>query len=233
MAGRRGKGAARHADRDAARNAARRERRRLAKLLALERELRERGYELLAGVDEAGRGPLAGPVVAAAVILPRDVAIRGIADSKSLGAEAREALVEEIRARAIAIGVGAASAREIDRYNILRASHLAMRRALAHLGVRPHHVLVDGTPVPDLGYEHTAVVDGDARVHSVACASIIAKVTRDRLMRRLAAAYPGYGWERNAGYATAEHREAIARLGPTPHHRLSYAPLQPTLDLGV
>jgi len=214
-------------------NAARRERRRLSKLLAIERELWERGFELLAGVDEVGRGPLAGPVVAAAVVLPRDVAIRGVADSKQLDAADREALATEIRSRAIALGIGAASSREIDRHNILRASHIAMRRALAHLCVRPEHVLVDGLPVPDLGYEHTAVVAGDARIHSVACASIVAKVTRDRLMRRLALAYPGYGWENNAGYATAEHREAIARLGPTPHHRLSFAPLQPTLDLDV
>jgi len=214
-------------------NAARRERRRLSKLLAIERDLWERGFELLAGVDEVGRGPLAGPVVAAAVVLPPGVAIRGVADSKQLDARHREELAREIRSRAIAVGIGAASSREIDRYNVLRASHLAMRRALVRLGVQPHHVLVDGLPVPDLGYEHTAIVEGDARVHSVACASIIAKVTRDRLMQRLALAYPGYGWENNAGYATAEHRQALARLGPTPHHRLSFAPLQPTLDLGV
>jgi ribonuclease HII len=213
-------------------NAARAERRRLAKLLAFERDLWGRGLQFLAGVDEVGRGPLAGPVVAAAVVLPRDLAIRGVDDSKRLPASSREELAVEIRRRAISVGIGAASSREIDRMNVLRAAHLAVRRALARLSVPPEHVLVDGLPIPNLGFEHTALVEGDMRVHSVACASIVAKVTRDRLMRRLARAYPGYGWEHNAGYATAEHREALARLGPTPHHRLSFAPLQPTLDLG-
>ncbi len=215
------------------RNARRRERRRLNKLLDLERSLWANGLVRVAGVDEAGRGPLAGPVVAAAVVFPPD--FRGLArvdDSKRITAELRRELAERIRASAVCYGVGAASAREIDRINILRATHLAMRRALARLADAPEHVIVDGLPVSDLG-EHTAVVGGDARVHCVACASILAKTTRDRLMVRLAARYPGYGWETNVGYATPEHRRAILDLGPTPHHRMSFTPLQLTLDLGA
>lgn len=209
----------------------RRERRRLNKLLALERSFWDRGLELLAGIDEAGRGPLAGPVLAAAVILPEGVAIEGVDDSKRLSPAVREELAVEICARAICYGIGAASSREIDRLNILRATHLAMRRAVQRLSVTPQHLFVDGLPVPALGEEHTAVVEGDRRVHSIACASIIAKVTRDRLMRRLAARYPGYGWEQNAGYGTPEHRAAIQRLGLTPHHRRSFAPVQLSLEL--
>jgi ribonuclease HII len=191
-----------------------------------ERTLWEQGATHLAGVDEAGRGPLAGPVVAAAVVLPPDCPIRGVDDSKRLTAETRRELFEEIRRCATAIGVGAASTREVDRLNILRASHLAMRRALLHLRLTPDHVFVDGLPVPDLGVEHTAVVDGDALLHCIACASVVAKVVRDRLMARLAARYPVYGWEQNAGYGTEAHRLAIMDAGLTPHHRRSFAPNQ-------
>jgi ribonuclease HII len=197
----------------------------------LERELWRQGREHVAGVDEVGRGPLAGPVFAAAVILPAGVFIRGVDDSKLMTAEARESAAERIRRRAIAIGLGAASCREIDRLNILRASHLAMQRALARLRVRPDHVVVDGLPVPGLDTEHTAVVDGDQRVHCVACASILAKVSRDHLMRRLSRHYPGYGWDHNVGYSTPEHKDALVRLGPTPHHRRSFIPVQLALDL--
>jgi ribonuclease HII len=209
----------------------RRERLRLHKLLALERTFWDRGLRFLAGVDEAGRGPLAGPVVAAAVILPEGVAIEGVDDSKRLSPTVREELAAEICGRALCFGIGAASSREIDRLNILRATHLAMQRAVRRLRIRPEHLLVDGLPVPALGEAHTAVVEGDRRVHSIACASILAKVTRDRLMRRLAERYPGYGWEQNAGYGTAEHRAAIERLGLTPHHRRSFAPVQLCLGL--
>jgi len=169
--------------------------------------------------------------VAAAVVLPPGEFIEGADDSKRLTAPVRERLAEEIRRRALACGVGAASTREIDRLNILRATHLAMRRAVARLGIEPDHLLVDGLPVAELGEAQTAVVEGDHRVHSIACASILAKVTRDRLMRRLALRYPGYGWERNAGYGTREHREALERLGPTPHHRRSFAPVQLSFEL--
>ncbi|HEY8484940.1 MAG TPA: ribonuclease HII [Longimicrobiales bacterium] len=205
---------------------------RLAELLAVESTFWARGLRHIAGVDEAGRGPLAGPVLAAAVIMPPGEAIPLVNDSKRLSRAVREKLAAEILRRAVSVGIGAASVREVDRLNILRATHLAMCRAVRRLQVAPEHILVDGLPVPALGPGHTAVVEGDRRVHSVACASIVAKVTRDRLMRRLAARYPGYGWERNAGYDTREHREALARLGPTPHHRRSFGPVQLHLELG-
>jgi ribonuclease HII len=208
------------------------ENRRLQKLLEQEQACWDRGLTFVAGVDEVGRGPLAGPVLAAAVVLPPGVAIRGVDDSKKLTADKRAALYEEIRAHALAIGVAGASTREVDRINILRASHLAMRRAIERLGRTPEHVFVDGLPVPGLGYVHTAVVDGDAKVHCIACASIVAKVVRDRIMHLLASRYPGYGWETNAGYGTAEHRGAIVELGLTPHHRRSFEPNnQLTLEL--
>lgn len=186
---------------------------------------------MVAGVDEAGRGPLAGPVVAAAVILPVDACVAGADDSKVLDAEVREELFERIFSTATFVGIGAASVREIDRRNILRATTVAMQRALGRLPTTPCHVVVDGLPVKHLQREHEAVVDGDALIHSIGCASIVAKVVRDRLMHRLSARYPGYGWETNVGYATAEHRAAIRELGVTPHHRLTFAGLQYELEL--
>lgn len=205
---------------------------RLKRLLELERSFWDQGIEAIAGVDEAGRGPLAGPVFAAAVILPPGVAIRGVDDSKQLNAEVRERLFEEITARASCFAVAAASTHEVDRLNILRASHLAMQRAVARLSRPPQHIMVDGLPVPLLGENTTAVVDGDAQVHCIACASILAKVIRDRLMRRLSDRYPGYGWEHNAGYSTLEHKAAILKLGLTPHHRRSFVPnMQYVLEL--
>jgi ribonuclease HII len=195
---------------------------RLKKLLEIERGFWSRGIELVAGVDEAGRGPLAGPVVAAAVVLPADTPIRGVDDSKRLTPQRRVALYVEIFEKAIAVGNGAASTREVDRFNILRATHTAMQRALARLRCKPGQFIVDGRPVPLLGDGHLAVVDGDEKVHCVACASVIAKVTRDRLMHRLSGRYPGYGWDQNVGYGTPEHMVAIATLGLTPHHRRSF-----------
>jgi ribonuclease HII len=200
------------------------ENRRLQKLLATEETFWDRGLELVAGVDEAGRGPLAGPVLAAAVILPPRVGIRGVDDSKKLTAEQRDRLFLEIREKAVCISVAAASAREVDRLNILHASHVAMRRAIQRLRVPPQQVIVDGLRVPLLGDDHVAIVDADAKVHCVACASVVAKVVRDRLMRRLAPRYPGYGWDHNVGYATQDHRDAIVALGLTPHHRRSFEP---------
>jgi ribonuclease HII len=211
------------------RNEQARERRRLKKLLALEASLWDEGVSLIAGVDEAGRGPLAGPVVAAAVVLPPGTGIRGVDDSKRLDGAERERLADEIWKKAVSIGIGAASRREVDRINILRASHLAMKRALSRLSCVPERVIVDGLPVAELG-EHSAVVDGDARVHCIACASIIAKVTRDRLMRRLAGRYPAYHWETNVGYGTPEHREALEREGVSPHHRRSFFSVQLRLE---
>lgn len=195
---------------------------RLKKLLQHEEELWSNGIELIAGVDEVGRGPLAGPVLAAAVIMPVGVGIRGVDDSKKLTAEKRESLFLEIRDKALAIGVGAASCKEIDRINILRASHLAMERAIRKLPKQPQHVFIDGLPIPYFKYEHSAVVDGDAKVHCIACASIVAKVIRDRLMRSLSHRYPAYNWSNNSGYSTEDHRNAIIEAGLTPHHRRSF-----------
>ena len=184
------------------------------------------GARLIAGVDEVGRGPLAGPVVAAAVILPRP--LEGLADSKTLCAEERERLAGLLRAQA-RIGVGAASVAEIDRINILQASLLAMRRAVLRLGCLPDLALIDGNQAPDLPCPVETIVNGDALVPAISAASIVAKVMRDRLMRRLAARYPGYGWETNVGYATTAHRAAIWQLGACCHHRRSFAPVQGTL----
>ncbi len=198
----------------------------------IERDARETYGELIAGVDEVGRGPLAGPVVACAIIMPPDGRrISGVDDSKRLTAADRDALVGEIRSRAIALGLGAASAREVDRLNIYQATTTAMRRALARLGVTPHHVIVDGKPIRTLGVVHTAVVGGDGKCYAVACASIVAKVTRDRLMQRLASRYPGYLWEQNAGYGTPAHMQALDALGATPHHRRSFCVKQLSLTL--
>ena len=176
------------------------------------------------GVDEVGRGPWAGPVVAAAVILDRDWGADGVDDSKRLTAAARSRLRREIEAHA-EIGTGQASVSEIDRLNILNATLLAMRRAVAVLARAPECALVDGNRLPDLPCPAQAVTRGDARSLSIAAASIIAKVERDRLMVSLARDFPGYGWERNAGYGTPEHAAALERLGVSPHHRRSFAPV--------
>jgi ribonuclease HII len=184
------------------------------------------GRSIVAGVDEAGRGPLAGPVVAAAVVFPAGMKpIRGLRDSKVLPPQKRERLARVVRARAIAIGVGAASVREIDRINIRRATILAMQRALVRLGLEPGGILVDGLWLPELGRPHDAIVDGDACCQSIAAASVIAKTLRDRLMRLLAARYPVYAWADNKGYGTPEHLEALQALGPTRHHRHSFEPV--------
>jgi ribonuclease HII len=194
--------------------------------------------QLLVGVDEAGRGPLAGPVVAAAVVFPRGCsAVRGLRDSKILPASVRERLAERIRCRVVAFGIGAASAHEIDRYNIRVATAFAMRRAITRLihcytlG-QPYRIIIDGLPLPEIGYPHEALIDGDARCHSISAAAILAKTVRDLLMHRLAARHPGYGWHTNVGYGTEEHQEGIQALGPTRHHRLTFSPLaQLTLSL--
>ncbi len=192
----------------------------------VERELRSAGGLLLAGVDEVGRGPLAGPVVACAIVMdPNAPTINGVADSKALTPEQRVALERKIVARALGIALGAASVREIDRLNIYHASTLAIRRALMRLKLQPHHVLIDGKPIRALGVEHRAIVGGDATCYSIACASIVAKVTRDRLMVSLGRRHPGYFWERNAGYSTPAHLTALGAVGPTVHHRKSFSPV--------
>jgi ribonuclease HII len=192
----------------------------------IERELRQEYGPLLAGVDEVGRGPLAGPVVACAAVMPADkAAIRGVNDSKQLTRADRERFADRIRDQAVGLALGAASVREIERVNIYHATVLAMRRALTRLaatGVTPHYVVVDGKPVRSLGIPHRAVVHGDARCYSVACASIIAKVTRDCLMRRLAARHPCYGWDRNVGYGTRFHWSSLKEHGLSLHHRRAF-----------
>ncbi|UCE89045.1 MAG: ribonuclease HII [Pseudomonadota bacterium] len=181
---------------------------------------------LLAGVDEVGRGPLAGPVVAAAVILDPQRPIQGLADSKRLTAARRDTLAETIQQYALYWSLGRAEATEIDRINILQASLLAMRRAVASLAVQPELALVDGNRCPELSCRCIAVVRGDARVAAISAASILAKVTRDREMIALDTRYPGYGFAAHKGYPTRVHREALERLGPSPVHRRSFAPVR-------
>ena len=198
-----------------------------------ERDLRKTIGPLIAGVDEVGRGPLAGPVVACAVVMPPDTrAIPGVDDSKRLTAPERTKLARRIRERALGIGVGAASVREIDRLNIYHATVLAMRRALGRLPLKPDHVLIDGKAIRTLQIAHSAIVGGDACCYTIACASIVAKVTRDRVMHALASRYPAYRWESNVGYGTLAHLQGIAAGGVTPHHRRSFVPVQ-QLSLGL
>jgi len=189
-----------------------------------ERRALKRGVWPVAGCDEAGRGPLAGPVVAAAVILDPKRIPRGLDDSKKLTRERRELLYDRICARA-EVAVAIASPARIDRDNILQASLWALARAVAALPIRPRLVFVDGRDRIDTGCDCQAVISGDALVLSIAAASIVAKVTRDRLMMRLGAAHPGYGFERHMGYSVPEHLQALAQLGPTIHHRRSFAPV--------
>lgn len=195
-----------------------------------EQEARERGYVLIAGVDEAGRGPLAGPVVAAAVILPQDFDIRGIKDSKKLRPLSRDDAYDRIMAGAQAVGVGVVSSEEIDRINILQATYNAMRTAIAGLSVCADCVLVDGWPIPSLAVHQKAIPHGDALSVSIAAASIIAKVTRDRMMREMDEKYPGYGFAAHKGYYTAEHVEAICRNGVCEIHRKTFAPISEMVD---
>jgi ribonuclease HII len=181
---------------------------------------------LVAGVDEAGRGPLAGPVVAAAVILDDLKPIKGLADSKVLSPRRREALADDIRSRALCVCVAEASVAEIDSLNILHATMLAMQRAVQGLRLPPHRVVVDGNRVPTLAMTVAAVVKGDAKVAAISAASILAKVERDRLCRLLHERHPHYGFDGHKGYPTAAHLEALRRLGPCEAHRRSYAPVQ-------
>jgi ribonuclease HII len=199
----------------------------------LENQLsREHGYRVILGLDEVGVAPSCGPVVACAVAMPLDKRfISGVRDSKTLSAAQRERLARQILRQALTVGLGAASVREIDQLNIYYATVLAMKRAVTRAGAHDF-VIVDGRHIR--GFEehagpYKAVIDGDALVYAVSCASIVAKVTRDRLMARLAARHPGYGWEHNAGYATPDHRAGMAALGITPHHRRSFITTQRVL----
>ena len=208
--------------------------------LQFERALRLRGIELIAGVDEAGRGPLAGPVVAAAVILPSawitgglPGALRGLNDSKRLTAAQRDDFHAQLTGHPeIHRAVAAVEPEDIDRLNILRATHRAMEEALRQLVPGPEHVLVDGLPVPSLGWPQTALVKGDSLSYSIAAASVLAKVTRDRRMIAYERIHPGYGFAQHKGYPTPEHLHALRRLGPCPIHRRSFEPVRAVqLDL--
>src|SRR5438132_14292591 len=207
------------------------ERRRLTRLHRFERELWEGGLHLICGVDEVGRGPLAGPVTACAVVIERPLRLEFLDDSKVVTELRREALDALIREQAFAVSVGWADHAEIDSLNILGASRLAMHRAIAGLGVVPCKVLVDGYPLPHCAYPQLSIIDGDAKSAAIAAASIVAKVARDALMSDLDAVYPGYGFAHNKGYSTPEHLTALKALGPCPVHRRSFAPvLQPSFD---
>jgi ribonuclease HII len=194
----------------------------LALLDQLERELHGRGYGHVAGVDEAGRGSLAGPVVAAAVILPEGCVLPGLDDSKKLDAPAREKLDAQLRRRALAVSIGVVGSREIDMRDILRASLEAMRIAVEALSPEPDAILVDAVSIPGVRRPQLPVVHGDALCASIAAASIVAKVYRDRLMDGLASRHPAYGFERHRGYGTADHWEALRLYGPCSEHRLTY-----------
>ena len=193
--------------------------------LRYERKLWREGSQAVAGVDEAGVGPMAGPVVAAAVIFAQEVFIKGVNDSKQLTAERREELFPAIKERALAVGIGMATPAEIDQLNIFWATMAASARALDALGRTPDHVLVDGRLIPELKLPQTRIVGGDRKSFCIAAASIIAKVTRDRMMLEYDAQYPEFGFARHKGYCTADHFAVLERLGPTPIHRRSFAPV--------
>jgi len=200
-------------------------------LWRLEHSYLSAGYPLVAGVDEAGRGALAGPVVAAAVVLPADSEIPDVRDSKDVPPELRRRLYRTIRVLALAVGIGIADPAVVDRINVRQATHQAMATALSRLSPTPDFALIDGLPVEGLALPHRCLVKGDQRSYLIAAASIVAKVTRDLLMVDLDALYPGYGFAEHKGYGTALHREAIRRLGPCPIHRRSYEPVAEALRL--
>ena len=185
---------------------------------------------LIAGVDEVGRGPLAGPVIASAVILDEAYPIAGLADSKTLSEKRREALAIQIRQHAIAFALGRADVEEIDEINILQASLLAMQRAVEQLPIAPHHVLVDGKYCPQITCTAEAIIQGDKTVPAISAASIIAKIARDQEMREMDRLYPGYGFAAHKGYPTRAHQEALQRLGVTPIHRRTFAPVRKILN---
>lgn len=195
---------------------------RLLEMRKYESALEANCYKMIAGVDEAGRGPLAGDVFAAAVILPSDYLPEGLNDSKKISEKKREKLYDEITKNAISYAIGRASANEIDEINILQATYEAMRRAVAGLSIVPDYVLIDGNPVTDMPFLHASIVKGDSLSLSIAAASIIAKVSRDRYMLEMDSIYPGYGFAVHKGYGTKAHKDAVWELGPCPIHRRSF-----------
>ena len=190
--------------------------------LEFEKEALAKGYKSVCGVDEAGRGPLAGPVCAAAVILPEGVIIDGVNDSKKLSEKKRESLFDVIREQALSYSIAYATVDEIEEINILNATMLAMRRAIDGLNIKADYAMIDGNKIPPLDIDAECIVKGDAKSMSIACASILAKVSRDRLLYKYAEEYPMYGFDKHKGYGTKVHREAILKYGPCPYHRKSF-----------
>lgn len=190
--------------------------------LEFEKEALAKGYKSVCGVDEAGRGPLAGPVCAAAVILPEGVIIDGVNDSKKLSEKKRESLFDVIREQALSYSIAYATVDEIEEINILNATMLAMRRAIDGLEINADYAMIDGNKIPPLDIDAECIVKGDAKSMSIACASILAKVSRDRLLYKYAEEYPMYGFDKHKGYGTKVHREAILKYGPCPYHRKSF-----------
>lgn len=190
--------------------------------LEFEKEALAKGYKSVCGVDEAGRGPLAGPVCAAAVILPEGVIIDGVNDSKKLSEKKRESLFDVIREQALSYSIAYATVDEIEEINILNATMLAMRRAIDDLEIKADYAMIDGNKIPPIDIEAECIVKGDAKSMSIACASILAKVSRDRLLYKYAEEYPMYGFDKHKGYGTKVHREAILKYGPCPYHRKSF-----------
>ncbi|WP_440448757.1 ribonuclease HII [Ruminococcus intestinalis] len=190
--------------------------------LEFEKEALAKGYKSVCGVDEAGRGPLAGPVCAAAVILPEGVIIEGVNDSKKLSEKKRESLFDVIREQALSYSIAYATVDEIEEINILNATMLAMRRAIDGLEIKADYAMIDGNKIPPIDIDAECIVKGDAKSMSIACASILAKVSRDRLLYKYAEEYPMYGFDKHKGYGTKVHREAILKYGPCPYHRKSF-----------
>lgn len=190
--------------------------------LEFEKEALAKGYKSVCGVDEAGRGPLAGPVCAAAVILPEGVIIDGVNDSKKLSEKKRESLFDVIREQALSYSIAYATVDEIEEINILNATMLAMRRAIDGLEIKADYAMIDGNKIPTIDIDAECIVKGDAKSMSIACASILAKVSRDRLLYKYAEEYPMYGFDKHKGYGTKVHREAILKYGPCPYHRKSF-----------
>lgn len=190
--------------------------------LEFEKEALAKGYKSVCGVDEAGRGPLAGPVCAAAVILPEGVIIDGVNDSKKLSEKKRESLFDVIREQALSYSIAYATVDEIEEINILNATMLSMRRAIDGLEIKADYAMIDGNKIPPLDIDAECIVKGDAKSMSIACASILAKVSRDRLLYKYAEEYPMYGFDKHKGYGTKVHREAILKYGPCPYHRKSF-----------
>ena len=195
---------------------------RLKNMLLIEESLYDEGYEYICGVDEAGRGPLCGPVVAAAVILPKHGCIEGVNDSKKISEKKREKLYDDIMKGAIAVGIGISDVDVIEKVNILNATKIAMKKAIESLSIKPDYVLIDGNQKIDIDILQETVVSGDAKSESIASASIIAKVTRDRMLRKFDEMYPEYGFAKHKGYGTKAHIEAIKKYGLTPIHRKSF-----------